>query len=106
MLVDDGSIDRLEFAIYQRLFRQLRSSCTSVAGIIHVNTPPTLCLDRIRSRGRGGEDVIPLAYLDNLSRFQKSWLAKTNVPVLHTDGNSVEEASRFLDSLAISIPDR
>jgi deoxyadenosine/deoxycytidine kinase len=99
MLVDDGSIDQLELTIYKRLFDHLKSDAVELSGIIHINTPPSLCLDRIRNRGREGEDVIPLTYLENLSRFQKCWLDTTNVPVLHTDGNTIEEIEAFLDSL-------
>lgn len=97
MLVADGSMDQLEFAAYGRLFKQLRGDTLPLSAIVHISTPPELCLERINRRGRGGEERIPLEYLKQLSKFQDRWLRSTSVPVFHTDGNSITEVSSFLE---------
>jgi deoxycitidine kinase len=99
MLVADGSIDKLEFDIYKRLFDHLKSTAVPLTAIIYVNTPPAVCMDRIQSRGREGEEGIPLEYLQNLANFQDSWLSAAGVPVLRTDGTSVDDVTKFLDDL-------
>jgi deoxyadenosine/deoxycytidine kinase len=103
MLNDEGSIDMLEFDIYQRLFQHLRANSAPLAGIIHVDTNPTECMRRIKARSRGGEDGISLEYLQSLDKYQRLWIESTSVPVLKLKGEGTPAELRsvvaFIQSL-------
>lgn len=96
MLKDEGSIDKLELDLYHRLLCQLRSTATPLSAILHVNTSPTSCADRIRKRGRSGEDAITLDYLTALDQHQMKWLKETTIPTLSTDGENFRVIEDFI----------
>jgi deoxyadenosine/deoxycytidine kinase len=101
MLNDEGSIDKLEFDIYQRLFRHLQAKSVPLRGIIHLETAPSECLRRIRSRGRGGEGGISLEYLQSLDKYQRLWIDSTSLPVLKLRGDgSAEELNSVMAFLS------
>lgn len=98
MLRDEGSIDTLELDLYNRLLQQLRSTATPLSAILHVNTSPLVCVERIRQRSRSGEDKITLDYLEALENHQSTWIRETSVPTLSTDGMNFEEVEQFIAS--------
>lgn len=55
-----GNISALEFQFYQKL---LEESNHYVTTMIHLTTPPNLCLQRIGIRNREGEQNISIEYL-------------------------------------------
>jgi deoxyadenosine/deoxycytidine kinase len=77
MLCDEGSIDKMELHLYQRLLDQLKTTATPLNAIVHVNTPPTECAARIRERARSGEGAISLDYLTALDYHQSAWVEST-----------------------------
>jgi deoxyadenosine/deoxycytidine kinase len=100
MLNDEGSIDMLEFDIYQRLFQHLRATSAPLAGIIHVDTDPIECMRRIEGRSRGGEGGITVEYLQSIDKYQRLWIESTSVPVLKLKG---EGGSHELSSVVAFI---
>jgi len=90
MLQDEGSIDKLEFEIYHRLYQHLQSTTTiPLSAIIHVDTDPIECMKRIANRNREGESEIPLEYLSSLDKYQHSWINSLNeIPVMKTSGST------------------
>lgn len=96
MLRDEGSIDKLELELYERLLVQLRTTATPLSAIIHVNTPPTLCAQRIKQRGRNGEEAITLDYLESLDMHQTKWVRSTDVPTLSTDVTNFGDIEQFI----------
>lgn len=100
MLQDEGSINNMEIELYHRLLYQLKKTATSLAAIIHVNTVPALCMERIKQRGRSGEGAISMTYLDQLHKYQSKWIQSATLPTLDTDVTNYEEVERFIAGLA------
>jgi deoxyadenosine/deoxycytidine kinase len=85
MLLAEGSIDSLEIELYERLLDQLKLNATSLSAIVHINTTPLICAERIKRRGRTGEEAINLDYLRSLDYHQRVWIDSTSVPTLSAD---------------------
>lgn len=99
MLRDNGSMDRLEFDLYDRLYRHLRVSMTAhLSAIILVDTSPVDCLERIKTRNRMGESNLSLEYLSVVEKYQQDWMSSLNVPVIKTDGAAVGSAMSEIES--------
>ena len=94
MLRADGSIDQLEFDLYVRWFTELKQTATPLSAIVHVDTSPEICAERIVKRGRDGEEAIPLDYLRALDNYQRAWVDAGDVPCVRA---SVEESKRVQD---------
>lgn len=99
MLQADGSINTLEMQLYERLFRHLQAAATKLSAIIHVNSSPALCYERIKQRGRHGEEAITIEYLESLDNYQRQWIENTSIPTCSTDAMNCEEVERFLVQL-------
>ena len=107
MLYDDKIINKVEMDLYLTWFNHLRDKC-DINGIVYVNTPPTICKERIGVRNRSGEEGIPLAYLENLDKYHTQWLTNIDVQML-TFINSgddrystLEDVVNFINSLSSS----
>ena len=46
----------------------LKQSNAEYVGMFFMNTPPTLCLERINGRNRNGEELITADYLENIEK--------------------------------------
>jgi deoxyadenosine/deoxycytidine kinase len=90
MLMSEGSIDKLEHNLYERLLSQLRTTATPLSAIVHVNTIPTVCAERIKKRSRIGEGNIPLTYLESLNKYQREWIESSTVPSISSDCDFVD----------------
>lgn len=97
MLRAEGSIDKLEYDLYERWFTQLKISATPLSAIIHVDTTPEICAQRIVKRGRDGEEAIPLEYLQALDTFQRIWVNSGDVPCIHTSADGVAGVIDFVE---------
>jgi len=64
-LTKNGCLSASESAILQRA-RNYFSSLLPESILIYIKTPVEVCLDRIRKRGRDGEELITAAYLSQL----------------------------------------
>jgi deoxyadenosine/deoxycytidine kinase len=97
MLRDKGLIDTLEFGIYRRLYDFLRSSMTiPLTAIIHVDTNPHDCLERIKLRNRTGESELSVVYLQSIEQCQSDWMSSLqDVSILHTGSSSTADISRI-----------
>ncbi len=107
MLKDDGMMDSMEWGLYKMWYDYIKDMSTPLTGIVYVNTPPDICADRIKQRGRSGEEKIGSSYLENLDKYQRGWLSNEKVPILMYDNyssaaarNSVEDVEQFLEELA------
>lgn len=99
MLQEDGSIDALEIELYERLLKQLKASATKLSAIVHVNTEPDICVQRIKQRGRTGEEGISMDYLNMLDRYQTAWVNSTSIPTLVTDVSNFTMVEKFIEDL-------
>ena len=81
MLKDKGEIDTLEWDLYEMWYNTFATELP-MSGIIYITTGVATSSERIRTRGRGGEEGIPDAYLKDLAAQHERWLADTDLPVL------------------------
>jgi len=103
MLRAEGSIDKLELNLYEMLLSHLKKAATPVTAIIHVDTPPDVCFDRIKIRSRSGEESIPLDYLISLDNYQCKWVDGVKIPVHKTGEFGVEEVEKFITQISKSL---
>ncbi|XP_075698233.1 deoxycytidine kinase 2-like isoform X2 [Rhinoderma darwinii] len=76
-LFESGSINEMEWAIYQDwhtwLLNQFESEI-ELDGIIYLQATPERCMNRLHSRGREEEQGIELEYLESLHYKHEKWL--------------------------------
>jgi deoxyadenosine/deoxycytidine kinase len=92
MLRDGGDIDALEWDLYMKWYEAFASELP-VKGVIHLTTGVGTSAERILTRGRHGEEHIPLDYLSALDAQHYKWLSSSKLPVLKVStepGESLE----------------
>ena len=72
MLYDDNMIEHDEYQIYTMWFNEFLDEL-KIEGIIYVNASPEVCFNRVKIRGRDGENI-PLEYLQKCHDYHESWL--------------------------------
>lgn len=82
MLHDDGYMNGLEWNLYKMWYDYVKSLSSPLSGILYVCTPPSICAERIRIRGRKEEETIRLDYLQALDTYQRGWLSSSTIPKL------------------------
>jgi deoxyadenosine/deoxycytidine kinase len=100
MLRVDGSMNPLEWELYTYWFDHF-SKNVKTDGIIYVTTQSDVCKDRIKIRGRQGEEGISQEYLDELHKYHENWLNNTELPVLRisSEPSELEKVESFVQSL-------
>lgn len=106
MLKEEGSIDKLELDLYIRWLHQLKATATPLSAIVHVNTEPSVCAERIKQRSRGGESAISMDYLENLNHHQTTWVDSADLPVFKTNLSDVSQVEGFIEKLTESVDDK
>ncbi len=94
MLHREGKLDDLEWALYMKWYNHYAANLP-VKGIIHLTTSAETSKERIATRGRSGEERIPMEYLESLHAQHEHWMKNAHLPVLEvsTDhGHSVTAA--------------
>lgn len=91
MLYDSGMIEEVNYKIYINWFNMFENEFP-VHKLIHVNTEPNKCHQRIHSRARVGEEHIPLDYLKNCDKYHLDMireLKEKNIceNIIQLDGN-------------------
>jgi deoxyadenosine/deoxycytidine kinase len=104
MLKDDGMIDLMEWDLYKLWYDYIKQLSSPLTGIVYVHTPPEICAERIKIRGRIGEDSISMEYLQNLHKYQKNWLGHEQIPIMNYknfDGEicPIEQVETFIHDL-------
>jgi deoxyadenosine/deoxycytidine kinase len=85
MLYDDGNIETDEYHIYNKWFDEFLDEI-KIEGNIYVKADPKTCFDRVKSRGREGENI-PIEYLEKCHDYHEKWLS-TISNILTIDANS------------------
>lgn len=105
MLYSDGLLNQLEWKLYNKWYAEF-SEQVSIDGIIYVTTNPEISGERIKCRGRPGEDKIDASYLNKLHIQHNKWISETNIPVLkistETDISpaiNVRKITQFIEGL-------
>ena len=73
MLCNDGIINDIEKAIYERVFHDYTYNF-HIDHFVYLRTPAAICAERIQERARSGEECIPLAYLMQVEAYTDRWL--------------------------------
>lgn len=76
MLHEDGKIETINYNIYKLWFNHFIGDLP-FKGIIYVKTDPELCLERVRTRSREGENI-PLEYLQKCHDYHENWINNLN----------------------------
>jgi deoxyadenosine/deoxycytidine kinase len=86
MCYDNNMMDETEWHIYNYWFDYLITNLNINYKIIYLDTNTDICLNRIRNRDRGDENVIDIKYLELLEQYMSKWL--DNEPnIIRLDGN-------------------
>lgn len=103
MLYDNGKIEDVNFAIYNKWFDTFANDFP-VEKVVYVNAEPEICDSRIHKRCRNGESNIPLEYLKSCHDYhnvmidEKLSLKQGNLLVI--DGNlDIYENSQNLEKM-------
>jgi deoxyadenosine/deoxycytidine kinase len=81
----EGNLDAAEYEIYSEVCGAVIRECPLKA-IIYLKCSPELCLERIRQRGRKGEEGISLEYLRKVHERHEEWLLGIHsIPVITID---------------------
>ena len=81
MLRESGEITGLEWELYEMWYNTFAADLP-IRGVIYLTTGVGTSAGRIVTRGRAGEDHIPLDYLAALDAQHHRWLDGTTLPVL------------------------
>lgn len=102
MLYDNQQINEIEYQIYLKWYdfflRKLPSIYT-----IYLRTNPIICLERIKTRNREGEDNISISYLEDCHKYHEEWIY-SNIDVTNTviiNANSNREKEDYSDIIEL-----
>jgi deoxyadenosine/deoxycytidine kinase len=73
MLYDQGKMTDVEHQIYLTLFDEFACEF-EVNKVVYIRTDPVKCHQRINIRAREGEELIPLAYLEECHKYHEEFL--------------------------------
>jgi deoxyadenosine/deoxycytidine kinase len=106
MLRASGDIDDMEWQLYMKWYDSFAAELP-IRGIVYITTCVGTSAGRIVTRGRHGEEHIPLDYLAALDSQHKHWLTTTDLPAIHistepgvTMEDNIERVREFVEKLA------
>lgn len=99
MLKGAGDLDGIEWTLYEKWYAFISEMIPKMDAFIWVDTDPVTSCQRIKKRGREGEDSIPLEYLQSLDTVHKEWLAEhAETQVFRSqDFHAIEQFIQSLD---------
>ena len=68
-------------------------------GVIYIQCPPEVCVERIKKRSREGEDTIPLDYLEKIHNKHEEWLNKGGNKNLIIDNTVAIDKERITNKI-------
>lgn len=89
MLFDDNKMQDVEYQIYNKWFNEFNKQ-VQITDIVYIKTDPVKCYQRIKTRGREGEDTIPVEYLEKCHDYHNKFIEDSNLivsSILELDGN-------------------
>jgi deoxyadenosine/deoxycytidine kinase len=86
MLRASNKINSVEYQIYLDLFNDFASEFP-LHKIIYVEATPEICLNRVETRSRAGENTISLDYLTSCHNYHNDMMSELSVEKLVLDGN-------------------
>jgi len=73
MLFEQGLMESCEYDIYKTIADPDNNEYY-VDGIVWLRTEPEVCLERVQTRGREGEEKMSLHYLEKCDMYHQAWL--------------------------------
>lgn len=100
MLHEQGKIDSICYKIYMQWFEEFAQDFP-ISTMFYIKTDPSICLQRINSRNRNGEEQIPLTYLNECHEYHEQMVTHmfstpntcTNTNVVVVSGNDDIDAN-------------
>lgn len=94
MLYKEKIINELDYQVYKEWFNVYKDEF-KLSKSVYVKTTPEICLNRIACRGRDGENLIPLEYLEKLhiqhEKFYNEILIKHDCLIINNDNEMDED---------------
>jgi len=112
MMAEAGSLTQGEFAILNRWFKMLtgrNDPSLEVDLIVYIEADPEVLMQRIRGRGRDGEETLAREYVDQVHARHQAWLDEgafpVPAPVVRIDGNGdMADFTKRVEKFAASLP--
>jgi len=112
MMAEAGSLTQGEFTILNRWFKMLTGRgdpSLALDLIVYIEAEPEVLMQRIRGRGRGGEETLAREYLDQVHARHQAWLDEgafpLPAPVVRINGNGdLADFTKEVDKFASSLP--
>ena len=95
MLADNETMSPLEFQVCEMMYRNPIYAKYLPSRILHLTTPPELCMERIQTRNRDSEDKITLEYLIKWETYCDRWLS--NIPKVAKQPSEYNEGSSSIN---------
>lgn len=87
MLYDEGKIEKVEYDIYEKWFYEFIGDL-SVDLVVYIKADPQTCYERVKQRGRKGEDVIPLEYLEKCHQYHEDYIQNMKKGIIYNMSNN------------------
>lgn len=102
MLKDSKYLNEIEWQLYTKWFDHF-SSLIDINALVYITTKGEICSERIKKRGRIGEEGIPQEYLNELDEYHERWLTSTTLPVLRvtSEPENVHLIALFVKKLLV-----
>ena len=101
MLYSSEKITDIEYQIYCQWFDEFMQDIP-IAGYIYLTTSPEICLERIKKRGRKGEENIPIEYLHLCHSYHENWL-RNEKNVLFLKEQNIDKIEEFINKNEFNI---
>lgn len=92
LLFNDGTMPQHHWDLYRQFSDELGFEPTADDLILYIDTPVDVCLQRIVTRSRTGEEQVDIHYLKKLEFQYSNMLKYCACPVVYLDGTAPKEA--------------
>jgi deoxyadenosine/deoxycytidine kinase len=112
MLYDDDKIDEVNYQIYNSWFETFAKKIP-ISEVIYINTPYTICDERIKNRNRAGESSIPMDYLTRCEGYHnlmiQTMVHEKKTKIIQINGeediNNIHVLNKWLETIKNSLID-
>lgn len=96
MLHDDGLIEENDLDGIEKYAHNSESKKLYPDLFLYLDCKPDLCMERIKIRGRPGEENIKKQYMERLDSYYNNFIEKhkNHYPILKLDNNTHDQASK------------
>lgn len=102
MLYEQKYINEIEWKTYNYWFGTFEKQ-TQIDHIIYIQTPPETCMQRIQTRARKGESVIPLDYLQHCDLLHERWLHNSDTVFFFNGNTALTSEKEYSDPIILEI---